>query len=93
MSTERAVIATVTGRVHGVGFRYSTQHAGQQRGLTGWVRNRPDGTVETWAQGPQQSISSFIAYLEQGPPAARVTSVTVSDVDPDPAIQSFRVRY
>ena len=42
----RAVRAVVTGRVHGVGFRYSTQREAQEMGLTGWVRNRSDGTVD-----------------------------------------------
>lgn len=88
----QAISAVVSGRVQGVGFRYTTQAMGQRLGLVGWVRNQPDGTVAAWAQGTADAVSRFAAYLEQGPRAARVTSVDVLTAEPDPTLQGFQVR-
>lgn len=82
----------VHGRVHGVGFRYSTQAMGQRLGLVGWVRNQPDGSVAAWAQGDDDAVARFAAYLEQGPRAARVTSVDVVSTELDPTLHGFQVR-
>lgn len=54
------------GRVQGVGFRYHAQHAAQYLGLTGWVRNCYDGSVEAQVQGDRTSITDFIEMLHQG---------------------------
>lgn len=91
MSEMRAIAATVTGRVQGVGFRFTTQRVATQLGLDGWVKNRPDGSVQTWAQGPSAIVDRFLGFLEEGPPASRVLSVEVTEVTPDPALDSFRV--
>ncbi len=88
-----AITAVVTGRVQGVGFRYTTQEVGQRLGLVGWVRNQPDGSVAAWAQGTEDAVARFAAYLEQGPRAARVTSVQVVTTEPDPTLQGFQVRF
>ena len=55
----------VKGRVQGVGFRYSTVIKAKSLGLTGYVRNRPDGSVETFAEGTSEQIKMFLSYLEQ----------------------------
>lgn len=89
---ERAIRVTVSGRVHGVGFRYTTREAARRLGLEGWVRNRADGTVEAWAQGHDETVARFIDFLGDGPPAARVTSVEVEEATPDPELVGFRVR-
>jgi acylphosphatase len=89
----RAIHAVVSGRVHGVGFRYATQAMGQRLDLVGWVRNQPDGTVATWAQGSEDAVARFAAYLEQGPPAARVASVEIVATEPDATLQGFQVRF
>lgn len=89
----QAITAVVTGRVQGVGFRYTTQAIGQDLGLVGWVRNQPDGTVAVWAQGTEDAVARFAAYLEQGPRSARVTAVDVAATNPDPTITSFEVRF
>lgn len=88
----QAVTAIVTGLVHGVGFRYSTQARAQQLGLTGWVRNRPDGSVEIWAQGTADALARFSSFLERGPRLARVTSLNVEDVEPDLTLEHFEIR-
>ena len=93
MATMEAIHAVVSGRVQGVGFRYSTEAMGRRLGLTGWVRNQTDGTVETWAQGPPEVVDAFISYLKEGPLHASVTSVDLSRVEPDPALTTFRIRF
>ncbi|MGA9596166.1 MAG: acylphosphatase, partial [Acidimicrobiia bacterium] len=61
-----AVVATVSGRVHGVGFRYSAQRIAKNLELVGWVMNRSDGTVQTWAQGSRDAVDRFLGFLEEG---------------------------
>ena len=93
MTELRAIAATVGGRVHGVGFRYSTQRVAADLGLSGWVRNMPDGTVAVWAQGPPEAVEGLCTFLHKGPPAARVTSLEFSEVAPDAKAQGFNVRF
>ena len=67
--------AVVHGRVQGVSFRYYTVGTAQRLGLTGWVANRRDGTVETVAEGPREALDEFLAFLHQGSPSAFVQRV------------------
>ena len=92
MEKMKAITAIVTGRVHGVGFRYTARQMALNLGLVGWVRNRPDGTVEAWAQGTPDVVAQFSSFLEQGPRPARVTSVDIIDVEPDHTLDAFEVR-
>ncbi len=66
---------TVSGRVQGVGFRYFVQRTATELGVGGWVRNRPDGSVEAHGEGTPDLLTAFRAALEQGPPVSRVDSV------------------
>jgi acylphosphatase len=76
MSTDHAQLrAVVRGHVQGVSFRYYTQQEALRLGLTGWVRNLPDGTVQVAAEGPRPSLDKFLAFLHFGPSAARVAAV------------------
>ena len=70
----------VSGRVHGVWFRASTQEKAKELGLTGWVRNLPDGRVETIASGEKTQLMPFFEWLKQGPPMAKVTDVTYEEL-------------
>ena len=82
----------VTGRVQGVGFRYALADEATTLGLTGWVRNRHDGTVEACVQGPAAALQRLLAWAHQGPPAARVSGVALSDVQaPSPPLASFEI--
>ena len=92
MATQKAIAATITGRVQGVGYRYTTQHMAGELGIQGWVRNAPDGSVEVWAQGHERAVGAFAEYLRQGPRAARVQSVDVRTTEPDTSLEGFRVR-
>ncbi|HET9620370.1 MAG TPA: acylphosphatase [Kofleriaceae bacterium] len=77
--TTRRITAIVTGRVQGVSYRASTIHEATRLGLTGWVRNRADGSVELEAQGTPAQVEALLAWCHVGPPAARVTGVAVHD--------------
>jgi len=66
----------VSGRVQGVWFRYSTQKKAEDLGLTGWVRNLPDGRVEVMACGQSANVKTFASWLWVGPSRAKVTDVT-----------------
>lgn len=77
----RRVRLTVTGRVQGVYFRASTEQRARGLGLTGWVRNLPDGSVEVEAQGADQDVAALIDWCHEGPAYARVARVDVRDVD------------
>jgi acylphosphatase len=70
-----AIHAYVSGRVQGVGFRYTCCHEAQCLGLSGWVRNEWNGDVEVWAEGSAEKLDRFLQWLRRGPPGARVDSV------------------
>lgn len=77
----RRVRAIVTGRVQGVSYRASTVVEARARGLTGWVQNLDDGSVELEAQGDDAQVAALVAWCRRGPAAARVTEVAVEDRD------------
>lgn len=77
----KSVRVLVSGRVQGVGFRYATQQTAVEHGLTGWVRNLPDGRVEAVFHGPAEAVDAVLTWCEQGPPPARVESVEVEPLD------------
>ena len=82
----------ISGRVQGVGFRFFTEAAASREGLHGWVQNVPDGTVEIWAEGEQESMERFERNVRQGPPGARVTDVQIEDLSPSHRVTGFSVR-
>jgi len=63
---------TVHGRVQGVAFRWYTTRQAQALGLTGWVRNQPDGSVRMMAEGDRAALETFLAWVQRGPDHARV---------------------
>ena len=65
----------VRGRVQGVFFRSSAQREAKRLGLTGWVKNLADGTVEIVAEGDDDALKEFLGWVQRGPPAARVERV------------------
>lgn len=69
----------ISGRVQGVRFRASMVEAAAALRISGWVRNRSDGTVEALVQGAPQDVEQIIAWAGQGPARAHVTGVAVSD--------------
>jgi acylphosphatase len=83
----------VEGRVQGVMFRESTRRQASSLGLSGWVRNLPDGRVEAWFEGPREACERVLAFVHTGPPAASVVRVDVA-WEPAPAAPSgeFEIR-
>ena len=65
----------VQGRVQGVGFRYALRDEAERLGVTGWVRNRSDGSVQALLQGEQAAMERLLAWARQGPPGARVAAL------------------
>ena len=70
-----AVRIVVSGRVQGVAYRYWAVQEARRRGLSGWVRNRRDGTVEALLQGPEHEVEMMIIACRRGPPMADVTDI------------------
>lgn len=83
---------SIRGLVQGVGFRWSMVQAAQRLGVSGWVRNRRDGSVEALIHGPHIEIAALIDWARNGPPGARVEQVTVED-SPAPATPEFRLQF
>ena len=79
MVNETRAIILVTGRVQGVFYRSCTRDAAQQIGVTGWVRNLPDGTVEAVFEGDMDKVQKMIEWCRQGSPLSRVHKVEVLD--------------
>ncbi|HUJ00239.1 MAG TPA: acylphosphatase [Usitatibacter sp.] len=71
----------VRGRVQGVGFRYATVRAAQRFGVTGWVRNRSDGSVEAVVYGTVESVEAIVAWARRGPDAAIVENLEVMEAE------------
>jgi acylphosphatase len=79
---------TVEGRVQGVGFRFYARRTAEALGISGWVRNRPDGGVEALAQGTREALDSFRSALEKGPPGAMVTEIHSSEISDEVELPS-----
>lgn len=84
--------ATISGRVHGVGFRYFVLREAMDLGLTGWVANQLDGTVECVAEGPRADLERLLERLRDGPPAAVVEDVRVRWRPATAQFTSFGIR-
>ena len=79
----KTVRLTITGRVQGVGYRMWAERTALSLGISGWARNRSDGSVELLATGSDDAVASLIEACWQGPRAAVVTDVTAEDVEDD----------
>ena len=79
------------GRVQGVFFRDSTRRAAESRGVSGWVRNCRDGTVEAWFEGEDDAVQSMVEYTRNGPGRAEIDSVDIDEVQPE-GLSGFDVR-
>lgn len=80
MTEDRKTVRTcVTGAVQGIGFRYWTREEAEKLGLTGFVRNEPDGSVTAVIAGPEAAVSAMIERLRHGPPGASVSAVEAQE--------------
>jgi acylphosphatase len=85
--------ATVTGLVQGVAFRAYTQREATRLGLTGWVANRWDGTVQVVAEGSEAPLTQLVQWLQHGSPAAQVERVNITWAEATGEFSSFQIRY
>ncbi len=81
----------ISGRVQGVGFRYYTHDVATREGVTGYVRNLPDGRVEALVEGDDEAVTRVERALRMGPGGARVEHVETDTVDPSGIYKSFKV--
>lgn len=82
----------VHGRVQGVWFRGATAEQARAAGVRGWVRNRPDGSVEAVIEGPPAAVDALVRFCHEGPPAARVDRVECREESAVEGLQGFTVR-
>ena len=87
----KATRLLISGIVQGVGFRYFTERAAQDLGLTGYVRNLRDGRVEAVAAGTEEQIRALIDQLRLGPAGAMVDGVEAGETDLDDGINRFDI--
>lgn len=71
----RTLHLSIAGRVQGVGYRESLRAEALRAGVSGWVRNRRDGSVEAVLHGPREAVDAVLAWARRGPPAARVAQL------------------
>jgi len=83
----------VSGRVQGVFFRSETQDEALRQGLTGWVRNTPDGRVEAVFEGEKDRVDRLIEFCRRGPQGAKVTNVEVAWENYTGEFKGFRIHY
>lgn len=91
MSDAAAVRIFVHGRVQGVFYRASAQKAANGLGLTGWVRNCDDGSVEIHAEGSKEKLEELIAWCRKGPPLASVSNIELNWIETQ-GLSSFDIR-
>jgi acylphosphatase len=82
----------ISGRVQGVGFRFSAYDEAKDLALAGWVRNLPNGDVEIVAEGSRKNLQMLAAWAHLGPPSARVTNVREVSSDFTGEFSDFRIR-
>ncbi|MEA3396164.1 MAG: acylphosphatase [Chloroflexota bacterium] len=90
---EKAVHIIVHGDVQGVGFRYFTLRTAQALRLVGWVKNRSDGAVEIWAEGPERLLKQLLSAVRAGPDGGFVSHVDVQWTAPTTKFRNFLIRY
>jgi acylphosphatase len=91
-SKTAAFFARVSGRVQGVGFRYSTVREANRLRLNGWVRNAVNGDVEVWVEGSPEELEIFLHWLQRGPQFSRVDGVD-TETKPPKGYRDFGVEY
>lgn len=89
----KRLIAKISGHVQGVFFRDTTRRHAQRRGITGWVRNEPDGTVQVVAEGAEEDLEQLLHFLQRGPSAARVDRVEAEWQSATGEFTTFHIRH
>jgi len=93
MTEKIRVHAVISGKVQGVCFRLETQRAAEKYGVSGWVRNRRDGTVEALFEGDEDQVSSVLEWCKKGPPLSQVRNVEMSRETYSGEFEEFKITY
>ncbi|MEE9507095.1 MAG: acylphosphatase [Thermoplasmata archaeon] len=93
MADEARAHVIFRGKVQGVFFRANTEGRARELGLKGWVRNLPDGSVESVFEGPREAVKKAIEWCKSSQPHARVTDADIDWEDYRGEFSSFEVRY
>lgn len=88
-----AASVRISGRVQGVGYRYFAERTASALGLTGWVRNLPNGEVEAEVEGSKPAIESWIKQLREGPPLAQVDRLDTSWFLASNKFNTFTIKF
>jgi len=82
-----------SGRVQGVGFRYTAESAALKLGVTGWVRNLPDGRVEAMAEGQEKTLKKLLDQIASGPMKQYIRGVETRWEKPAGEFDDFQIRF
>ncbi|HMU46158.1 MAG TPA: acylphosphatase [Chitinophagaceae bacterium] len=88
----QTISVKVYGKVQGVFFRQSTKEKANALGLTGWVKNQPDGSVHIIVSGQTELLDKFAAWCKQGPPRAQVENILIETLD-TVQFDRFSIKY
>ena len=91
--TQKTIHAIVEGKVQGVFFRAYTRDEAERLGLSGWVRNRPDGSVEALISGDTRNVDRMLEWLATGSPMSHVSRVIIEPGQPPAETKDFLIRY
>ena len=89
---KKRVHLTIKGNVQGVSFRYYTTQQARTLNITGWIKNKSDGTVEIMAEGEQEKLEAFVEWCWHGPPYAKVDKLDADWKGPKSEFDSFEMR-
>lgn len=93
MGRKIRVRLVISGRVQGVFFRYNMRREALKLGVTGWVRNLPDGRVEAVVEGDEEKVEKLVEWAHRGPPLARVDEVEITREEYKGEFNSFEIVY
>jgi acylphosphatase len=88
----KSIYLILSGRVQGVGFRYFAKYKADQFGITGWVKNTPDGKLEIEATGNSENLELFIDWMKIGPSRALIKTANSSEITPVRHFTNFSIR-
>jgi len=93
MEDKKSAHVIISGRVQGVFFRMETLKAAQLYGVSGWVRNKTDGTVEALFEGDKKCVDSILKWCQKGSPPAKVEKTAVNWKDYTGEFEGFKITY
>ena len=91
--SEKAIHIIVHGIVQGVGFRFFVRDQSRQYDITGWVRNRADGTVEIFAEGEEDNLKKFLVRVREGPSFGHVSRLEKEWLEPGNKYNDFQIVF